>query len=229
MDLGVDVAATDAGTPHPLNDLKSPTDPLTGRRLGVGRPPIDRHRPGVVREVASIGRAKIEDVELAGPGATRPGRASADAGSVVVPRVGEHFAARLDRGPLECREDGQLAHARLDHRAGRAVHRAGGVDRPAEEAELVGVLAAAEIPEDRIDIDQFGVREEAGDMGTAGRELDGDAPRRRPACEPTGEHGRRRLPLVEPERRSPLALVGANIVCRGGIDDLVGADEEHVS
>ena len=66
-------------------------------------------------------------------------------------------------------------------------------------------------------------------MGTAGGELDGDAPRRRPACEPTGEHGRRRLPLVEPERRSPLALVGANIVCRGGIDDLVGADEEHVS
>ena len=66
-------------------------------------------------------------------------------------------------------------------------------------------------------------------MGTAVGVFNGDAPRRRPASEPIGEHRRRGLALVEPECRAPLALVGADIVGRGGIDDLVGADEEQFS
>ena len=66
-------------------------------------------------------------------------------------------------------------------------------------------------------------------MGTTGGVFHGDAPRRRPVGEPIGEHRRRGLALVEPERRAPLALVGADIVGRGGIDDLVGADEEQLS
>ena len=137
-------------------------------------------------------------------------RAAASAAVVVVARAGQHLAEFFDRRGLQPVEDFDLRDARLDDLPGQGVHLPRAGDRLANAGQLVGVLAAAEAIQRRLDIDSLAgqrrqVRREAG-------ELDADPLEAGLVRQRLEQLDARRLPLVVAQRAVPLGFVGHDVV-----------------
>ena len=228
-DLLVDVATPHARPGDPLHDRERFTSVRPRRLLLIGRPPVHGDHPRRVGEVAAVGRAKIEDVEVSGDALPVPRRSPPDAAGVIVAGAREHLPAGGHRRRLQLGEHGEFAYAGGHHLAGPGDHGAGGIDRPLEHGEFVGILAPALAEEFGLDVFDGGVAEPAGDVWRAGRELHAHAAGRPAGGEPVAEDGRGGLALIVPQGGSPLRRVGSHLVGSGLIHGPVGTNQQHVA
>ncbi len=111
----------------------------------------------VVGKITAKRRAEIENIQLAGHDLAVARGAAALARGVIVPGAGHHLAIFVNARRLQLVEDFQLAHARRDDLSRAAVHGAGAGDGFAQPRQFVGILAAAQCVERRLDVDQLGV------------------------------------------------------------------------
>ena len=229
--LLIDVTATHAWAGPSFDHRQCLADVPPSRQLFIRRPSIDGDRPGVVAEVAAIGRPQVEDVEFASIAWACSGWPATNTARIVVAGASEHLAARFHGRRLQRGKDLQLRNPRPDPLPRRLVHRPGRGDRPAKQHEFVGVFPPPERQEVEIDIEHLGTRQQPRDMRRADGELHPHAGLAAPRRQPVAEHRRRGLTLIGAKRGATLRDIGPHL---GGsrllkLQWLVGADQQGLA
>lgn len=145
--MGKDIPTANARTNEMRNFVEDMGDDSMGGELGVGGEMIDGEGAAVVGEVASIGRAEIEDEEFTRLGLAITRWTAGGGALVVVASSGGGLAEGVNGCGLQFVIDGEFGDAGRDDVAGASIHDFGGGDGVADEGEFVRVFAAAEIME----------------------------------------------------------------------------------
>lgn len=199
-----------------------------GLLLLVGGVFIDGEGSAGVGEVASIGRADVDDEEFAGLSGARARGSAALTGAVVVSHEGGHRLAGFgDGGGAELVEEFDLGEAGPDDLPGAGVHGVGAGGCSAEQRDFVGVFPRAKLPEgfvDRFDGDIAGGGLE-GDLRRDDGGVDADA-FDLPLGEPIDDVLRENGGLLGAEGGEVAGLVEVGFVDGAGeIGRAVGGDE----